>query len=280
MARPLIEFVFAQHLPWTPGLPGGARDDVSAKILSADAATGAITALVRYPAGWRREVPERLAAEEEFYVLDGALIIDGQVYARDTYACLPAGYARGAARSDAGCVTISFFDATPAPARASMAADADVVKFLDVMAMRWDASVADPTLAWMGNRRKVLKWDRQYDQKQTFLLSVPPHIYPENWACPTLTHPCVEESFQLAGDTVGPHGRMTAGAYFWRPAGVPHGPFGSRDGGLSLIRFKHGKHINIWDTTPVPYRYDFPYTPVLPPDMAKFGAVYEGPLRY
>ena len=142
-------------------------------------------------------------------------------------------------------------------------------------------TAADPTLAWMGNRRKVLRWDREHDQKSTFIYATPPHIFPENWACPTLTHPCVEEAFVLAGDTIGPHGRMTAGAYFWRPAGIPHGPFGSRDGGCVLIRFKDGPHVNVWGEDDVPYHFDFPYAPVVPPSLEPFAeAPYEGPLRY
>ena len=85
----------------------------------------------------------------------------------------------------------------------------------------------------------------------------------------------------LSGDTIGPHGRMTAGAYFWRPAGIPHGPFGSRDGGCLLIRFREGRHVNDWGADPVPYSFDFPYSPQLPPDLEPYGReVYAGPDRF
>ncbi|MDX2143673.1 MAG: DUF4437 domain-containing protein [Rhodospirillaceae bacterium] len=283
MARPLIEFVFAQHLPWGLGLPGGARDDVDAKILSRDTGSGELTAIVRYPAGWSRPEPEALAAEEEFYVLDGEITVNGHSYGRDGYACLPRHYPRSAAKSDTGCVALTFFDAAPSesPPGAKPDPAMPLIEGLDVYAMRWDAKPADPSLEWMGNRRKVLRMDPVHKQKATFIISTPPHIYPENWACPTLTHPCVEESFMLAGDMTGPHGRMTPGAYFWRPAEIAHGPFGTRDGGMSLIRFRHGPHVNVWGDKQIPYSFDVPYRPVVPKDMAVFAAKpYEGAARY
>jgi Domain of unknown function (DUF4437) len=263
-------------------LPGGARDDVDAKILSRDLQSGELTALVRYPAGWSRQEPESLAAEEEIYVLDGSIAINGHHYGRDSYACLPRHYRRASAESAHGCVALTFFDATPEESKPAAVPDpkAPLIEGLDVYAMRWDAKPADPSLEWMGNRRKVLRMDPIYNQKATFIISTPPHIYPENWACPTLTHPCVEESFMLAGDMTGPHGRMTPGAYFWRPAEIAHGPFGTRDGGMSLIRFRHGPHVNVWGSEQVPYTYDTPYNPVLPPEFKKYASVYDGAQRY
>ncbi|MSQ85413.1 MAG: hypothetical protein EXR10_00990 [Alphaproteobacteria bacterium] len=282
MARPLIEFLFAQHLPWAPGLPGSARDDVDAKILSRDTANGELTAIVRYPAGWARPEAESLAAEEEMYVLEGSLVINGHTYTRDTYACLPNHYQRSSAESIDGCVALTFFDGTPAESKPVAMPDptAPLIEGLDVYAMRWDAKPADPSLEWMGNRRKILRMDPVYKQKATFIISTPPHIYPDNWACPTLTHPCVEESFMLAGDMIGPHGRMTPGAYFWRPAEIPHGPFGTRDGGMCLIRFRHGPHVNVWGETQVPYTFDTPYKPALPPALKEFATFYDGAARY
>lgn len=282
MARPLTEFIFAQTLPWAQGLPGGARPDVDRKILSLDSDTGEMTALVRYPAGWLRPEPESLAAEEEMYVLDGSITINGHTYKRDSYACWPQHFRRSAAESTEGCVALTFFDATPEESKPGAVHDpkSPLVEGLDVYAMRWDSKVADPSLEWMGNRRKVLRMDPVYNQKATFIISTPPHIYPENWACPTLTHPCAEESFMLSGDMIGPHGRMTPGAYFWRPAQIAHGPFGTRDGGMSLIRFRHGPHVNIWGEDQTPFSYEASYNPVVPKELAKYAKQYEGAERY
>lgn len=273
MTRPWIEFLFAQHLPWQDGLYGGAREDVQSKILSLDPEAGDASALVRYPAGWSRPDPECLTAEEEFFVLDGEIEINGQIYSRDCYGCFPAGYMRDTAHSKSGCVALTFFDGEPRPSNnLNLGYDSqDLVPFINTLDMKWDASTADPTLEWMGNRRKVLKWDRAYDQKQTFLFATAPHIYPENWTCPTLTHPCVEETFMLGGEFIGPHGRMTTGSYFWRPEEIPHGPFGTREGAFCLIRFKYGKHVNVWGDESVPYSFDFPHKPHLPPALAEYG---------
>ncbi|MBL8629750.1 MAG: cupin domain-containing protein [Rhodospirillaceae bacterium] len=282
MARPLTEFIYAQNLPWTQGLPGAARDDVDVKILSQDNESGEMSLLVRYPAGWSRPEPEKIAAEEEMYVLDGAITINGHTYKRDSYMCLPQHFTRTNAVSETGCVALTFFDAVPAESKpgATPNSKAPHVEGLDVYAMRWDSKVADPSLEWMGNRRKVLRMDPEHNQKATFIISTPPHIYPENWACPTLTHPCAEESFMLSGDMIGPHGRMTTGSYFWRPAEIAHGPFGTRDGGMSLIRFRHGKHVNVWGAEQTPFSYDTAYQPAIPPALKKYATVYEGTQRF
>jgi hypothetical protein len=280
MARPWIEFIYAQCLPWTSGAAGGARGDVDGKVLSRDAELGESSLILRYPAGWQRTAPEALAAEEEMYVLDGEITINGRTYRRDTYACFPAGYVRERASSPHGCVALTFFDAIPEKTTTPVKTGAPLVEFIDLYAMRWDTSVPDPTLEWMGNRRKVLRWDPVYDQKATFVFATPPHIYPEDWRCPTLTHPCVEESFMLAGEITGPHGRKGPGGYFWRPAGIPHGPFGTRDGGMSLIRFRHGRHVNEWQPESLPYSFDTPYKPALPPELQAIARDYWGPDRY
>ena len=280
MARPLIEFIFAQCLPWQAGAAGGLRAELDAKVLSRDTDTGEASLLLRYPAGWTRRHPEALAAEEEMYVLDGEITINGRTYRRDCYACFPAGYVRTSADSPNGCVLLTFFDAPPTATTAAMRTDTPLVEFIDLYDMAWDTSVADPSLAWMGNRRKVLRWDPVYDQKATFVFATPPQIYPTDWLCPTLTHPCAEESFVLAGEITGPHGRQGEGGYFWRPAEVPHGPFGTRGGCLSLIRFRHGQHINVWDPTPIRFSFDMPYKPVIPPELAPLAKEYRGGERY
>lgn len=279
MARPWIEFLYAQKLPWTDGLYGGARNDVQSKTLSIDDSAGDSSVLIKYPAGWQRADAEVLTAEEEFYILDGDLEINGKTYTQDCYGCFPAGYVRNDARSKTGCVALTFFDSEPNVSGdlSNTFNERDLVPFINTLDMKWDASTADPTLEWMGNRRKVLKWDHAYNQKGTFLFATSPHIYPENWACPELTHPCVEETFMLGGELTGPFGKMEKGAYFWRPEEKPHGPFGTREGGFALIRFKYGKHINVWGDTDVPYSFDFPYKPELPRELAPYGdAPYKG----
>jgi quercetin dioxygenase-like cupin family protein len=278
MARPWIEFIFAQNIPWNGGLPGGeATDAIVSKTLSLDETNGACSLLVRYRPGAMLS-PHALAAEEELYVLDGALRLNGATIKRDSYLTIPAGHRREVAAGPEGAVTLTFFDA--APKRAPITNDA-ALEPLDTLAMKWDDSGVPPDLQYMGIKRKVLRRNAETGQQRTFLLTTAPHNYPKNWACPTLTHPCVEEMFQIAGDMSGPHGRMTAGAYFYRPPDVAHGPFGSRDGSLSLIRFLDGRHVNIWGDHDVAFDYDVPYAPAVPPQLKRYAlGPYVGPERY
>ena len=120
MARPHIEFVQAQALDWGRGLPSGsARPDVGCKTLSLDDETGAATCVVRYPAGWSDPNVGHLTTDEEFYVLEGSLTINGIDYEHDSYAHLPAGHLRNSAISKSGAVLLTFF-AGPVNAELSM----------------------------------------------------------------------------------------------------------------------------------------------------------------
>ena len=280
MGRPLIEYIYSQCLPWQTGVAvAGVRGDVETKVLSFDRDLGESSLILRYPAGWAKTTPEALSVEEEMYVLDGEITINGRIYARDSYACLPAGYVRQSASSAKGCVAITFFDGIPEHTTQPVKSDAVSVEYLNLYDLKWEVG-SDPSLAWMGNRSKTLRWDPVYEQKSTFVFSSAPQIAPTNWECPTLTHPCVEESFHLAGSIAGPHGIKRPGGYFWRPPEVPHGPFGSRDGTMSLIRFRAGKHVNVWDTKQVPYSFDMPYKPALPPELVPIAKDYVGGDRY
>jgi hypothetical protein len=74
---------------------------------------------------------------------------------------------------------------------------------------------------------------------------------------------------------------MFPGAYFWRPPGIAHGPFGTRWGCVSLIRFLGGRHVNQWSEAEAPFSFDTPYDPVLPPTLAHLrGTPWPGPAPY
>lgn len=77
----------------------------------------------------------------------------------------------------------------------------------------------------------------------------------------------VEESYIIAGSLTGPQGTIYPGAYFWRPPGIAHGPFGARWGAVSLIRFVGGRHVNQWTKEEAPFSFDAAYQPILPPDL-------------
>jgi len=283
MPRPHIEFIQAQALSWADGLPaGGARADVGCKTLSIDDATGAATCVVRYPAGWKRPEGEYLSTDEEFYVLEGALSINGITYERDSYAHLPAGYLRKDAASADGAVLLTFFDG-PVD---SVAASAPGSMF---RADRLVEKVAVPTADWgnadldaMGLRdistsSRLLSLFTDPDTGEiTYLTGVVPfksESSPER-------HPVGQEFYILGGSLAGVGGFMQGGAYCWRPPMVTHGPYGSPTGALIILRSVGGPLTTELDP-PVSHNYDPDHRPVLPPELATAGSKpFPPPARY
>ena len=107
MARPHIEFVQAQHLSWEPF---ASRPGVAMKPLSQDPQTGALSAILRYPAGWRAAAGT-LATDEEFFVLDGALDHGGTDYGADCYALWPRSFPRQALSAPSGTTVLTCLSA-------------------------------------------------------------------------------------------------------------------------------------------------------------------------
>jgi hypothetical protein len=94
MARPHIEFIQQQDLPFVAGplIPGDPAPDVRIKRLSVDAQDGSSSNLVQFPAGWRRPPAGYLpAADLEVYLLNGDLSLSGTRLTDHTYAFMPAG---------------------------------------------------------------------------------------------------------------------------------------------------------------------------------------------
>ena len=273
LERGHIEFIQSQQLPWQRIGGGLARPNVDYKMLSRDPSDGACSILMRYPAGWSREGAEHIEADEEFYVLHGSLEMDGHVYPEDSYAFLPAGWSRHNMRSPDGCVILAFYNREPnlinEVGDSSAEASGRAIRHLDVAAMAWDMTLNDPNLKHLGISRKNLRTDPETGER-TFLSLILPQATPTGNKGPQEKHPVVEESYVISGTTTGPHGTMYPGGYFWRPPGIAHGPFGSRWGGVSLMRFVGGKHVNIWTDEDAPFSYDAPYSPILPDELKEY----------
>ena len=269
--RPHIEFIQAQMLPWGKIGEAFARPDAEYKMLSRDPEDGACTALMRYPQGWSREGPEHIDADEEFYVLEGALHMDDRVYPADSYAFLPAGWTRRSMAAPEGCVVLAFYNREPTliagEGRISERDQQRVIPFIDAAAMEWDMTLNDPNLRHLGISRKNLRTD-PFSGERTFLSLILPQSAPPTGEGPQEAHPIVEEAYVISGSLTGPNGTMYPGAYFWRPPEIPHGPFGARWGCVSLIRFVGGKHVNKWTAEHAPFSYATPYKPILPDELA------------
>jgi hypothetical protein len=274
MGRPHIEWLQSQHVPWSRGIPGGLRDDVESKVLSIDPA-GDSTRLVKYPPGWRRTAREKMACDEEFYVLDGAIEINGRRYGPDTYAHLPAGYGRNSQSATEGAVLLTFYSGAvtaggvePDPRR--------VVEFIDVHTGEWNADLAAMGLTEIsqGSRIRILFKDPA-NGDTSYLTAAPAFKHetkPE-------THPVVQEIYVLAGEVAGNTGLVHAGAYCWRPPEVVHGPYGTKTGALYLLRSVGGP-LTTKLRDPVPYTFYPEHRPILPPELARYGHMMPRRPRY
>jgi hypothetical protein len=266
MPRPHVEFIQSQRIAWRPhteGLLAG----TDSRELSADPLTGACTRVVRYPPGYQGVAVRGLLADEELFVLDGALLIDGRRFAHHAYAFLPAGHPRGVVRSDGGAVVLSFYSERPAILDALWRGDspaARLIEHIDCYAVPWEPVRYKEMRS--GALRKPLRKD-PVTGDETWLLTSPPHGMPPGGAGARETHPTVEEVYVLDGDLHGNCGVMRPGAYFWRPPGILHGPYGTRRGATSLYRTVGGPLVAEWTADKAPFSYDPPYTPVLPPGL-------------
>ena len=268
MARPHIEFVQSQVLPFQEGMPGGARDGVACRILSIDEDNGDSSVQLRYPARWEAPGPHYMDVDEEFFVLEGAIEINGRAYNKHDYGHLPAGYYRATMSSPLGAVVLTFLSGEAhvisSEAHGSMFDDRLLVEHIDTRRMEGETGKRkhmnsgnwDPS----GTIHKKL-FHNPDNGELTWLIGMMPY-----WSTPrTEIHPVVEEEFAILGDICFPLGMMRDGGYFWRPPGIEHGPFATWGGCLHLCRCKGGSFATEWNESEGP-DWKPPYTPVLPPE--------------
>lgn len=276
MARPHIEFIQSQWFSWQRGLYEKFRPGVDTKVLSQDGETGAASLLQRYPRGWSQRGKLSLSADEELFVVQGELRINDVVYGPHTYAYLPAGYTRKAAASPIGAVVLTMFEAEPeVQDDASGKFDRKLlVAFVDGMEGSW-GGVTNPKFP-PGGGRKMLRVD-PYTQDESWILGTMPL---RNGLEPEI-HPTIEETYLLAGDVAGNLGTMRPGAYFWRPKGVPHGPYGTRTGNLYFFRTKGGALSTEYGEAQESFDWNPDYAPALPPELQQYATYrFDGARNY
>lgn len=260
MARPWIEFLQSQNLPWQAGDLGGVRAGVYIKALSVDADDGASSLLVRYPANWSLDNTSALSVDEEFLVLHGTLSIGEQVYGEKSYAHLPAGYARAPMASAEGAVVLSFLSGRPTRATAVAFDPARLVRHLDAFTVPYTGNFHPQFPPGAG--RKIL-YEDPITHDQTWLLGT----LPMRWAERAEVHPVIEEMYLLSGESHGNRGVMRPGAYFWRPPHIPHGPYGTLTGNLYFFRTKGGALSTHYVDAEQPFRWWPTYDPALPEEL-------------
>ena len=82
MARPHIEFIQTQVLPWKTLGEDSSRPGALAKALSYDADSKAVSVIMKYPPGWSLPESHYLNSDEELYVLNGALWVGSVEYCK------------------------------------------------------------------------------------------------------------------------------------------------------------------------------------------------------
>jgi len=240
-----------------------------------------MTALIRLPAGFA-DRDFVLASYLELFVIEGELTVNQQRHGIDGYAFLPAGYQFDSLSSPGGAIVLVFLDRAPArstPAASSAPEPRGLIERIDTYAMPWTSTDIDPDVQFLRLSHKVLRHVPATGEK-TILLATGAQTHPQNFREAQLQHDCVEEMYLLGGEITGERGVMYEGAYFWRPPGEWHGPFGSRRGSLSLVRFVDGHHKNVWSEQTLPFTFAPGYTPALPPQLGAVANQPWSPPRY
>jgi hypothetical protein len=276
MARPHIDFIQAQVLPWEGGRYSS-FSGVSTKTLSADPDTGACTVILRFPPGWRSSGPGHLACDVEIYALDGALTVNDCRYGLDCYGYWPAGFSLSEIHTETGADVLAFIDGAPhvvsGAAPAGKFDQSRAVAFLDTHEMAWSKDGLDPDYQWFHFQWKVLRHNERTNAT-TFLLDTPAQRHPPGWLARDEMHYCTEEIMIISGELHTPYGVLHAGAYLNRPPGIRHGPYYTRYGNL-LIGRVDGKLTNNFNEQTERVTLTPAHNPRLPPALQKYANAYD-----
>jgi len=275
MTRPHVEFIQSQALSWTPSTWTGWYEGTQLKILSEDANTGAISALIKYPAGWSITEQFFIDADEELFVLTGKVRVGSERYDEYSYAHLPSGFLRTGAHCEAESIILTFLSKAPRSELADISSCdmSRLIRKIDALSAPLSTDFAklgvrnapDAALRVQTASFLLLRED-PYTREQTWILAARGLRHGNREEI----HPVVEEMYLLGGDLIGPNGTMLPGAYFWRPAGIKHGPFGSKAGSLIFHRAIGGPLSTTYVEGADHFQWDPEYRPVLPPYLARY----------
>jgi hypothetical protein len=281
MARPHTCFVQAQEVPWIKGEEPDPAWEVDVKVLSRDDSDNGYTGILRIPPGFSLPGPVHFRCDFEFFVLDGAVEINGIVYTKDCYAFLPAGYRRDTNSSKQGAVLLALFDGFHHPILGAPAdgvyQEEKLIQYRNAYDMEWQTGDAgsvtgkplSPTIF-----TKKLRVDPD-TQEQTFLYAALPHHAPPPIMKGKFAHPMIEEVFVLSGEYVfGDTGRMGPGGYCWWREDEWHGPAGSEIGYNLFIRIYGGPLQNKFSDEESPFSFTPDHNPVLPNRLKDHAAPY------
>jgi len=275
LGRPHIDFIYSQLAPSRVLGATNSQPGVTGTPLSYDAkGTRAVTVIFRFPQDWSMTRPHYVNSDQEFYVLDGELEINGTLYRRGDYAYLPAGLAHTSRSSGPGATLLNFYEgehlAFYEPTPAGMYLPEKLIQKVVTGDIPWQPST-DPAFATLGPgvREKRLR-DDPASGETTWLIDVAADAA-ETPIAPraAVTHAAVEEMYVLSGEIATPRGMMKSGAYAWRVPGTPRGPWASRTGYQLLVRSRGALATTSSSTVSKP-QWDAPYEPAIPDSMRTF----------
>lgn len=274
MPRPHCMFIQNQGLPWREGILPGARGGLLTRLLSQDADSGALTAIVQLPASWSPP-PICLDVDEECLVLSGTVQMNGKAFGPMSYACLPAGFKQQHTTGPNGATVLVMLAGT-AHEYTPATSDYDERKLIldvDPAAEGLETWTANPyTRYLLGTGVRPLREDPDTGEISILYSALPFRYLAKRW-----THPVVQEMFVLAGEyAINDVGLMCPGAYAWWAPNEWHGPYGSLTGFMMFIRTHGGALANTIAEEHIAVDYAPPYNPRLPESIAEFAQAPQG----
>lgn len=207
-----------------------------AKLMNQDPDTGAFTMVVKLPPGAGDAARGSHSSDQEMFLLEGDLTIDGETFHSPAYWHFPAGTIHGASHTESGAILIESFtgpcDFTAATEEEQ--ADPPISRGIDVDGVEWSAtSELVEGYTYVGPLSKVLREDPETGGSTSLVR------LPAGYAHPHLSfHQYTQEQFLLDG-TVNETGvERHAPAYWCHPPGEVHGKsFTTDEGCTSLLLF-------------------------------------------
>lgn len=276
LGRPHTDFIQSQLAPSRVLGASNSQPGVTGTPLSYDAkGTRAVTVVFRFPANWSMTRPHYVNSDQEFFVLEGELEINGERYRTGDYAYLPAGFAHQSRSSGPGATLLNFYEgehlAFYEPTPAGMYLPEKLIRKQVTEDLPWQPA-RDLSFNSLGPevQEKRLRHDASTGES-TWLIEVAADSAEAAGSLrPVVAHAVVEEMYVLQGEIATPRGTMSSGAYTWRAPGMPRGPWASRTGHRLLVRSRRGALATKRSAEAAPVVWDAPYDPVIPENMRSF----------
>lgn len=243
--RPHVELVDERDLIWHQAEFEHATGTAVQRNLSYDEEDGSATLKIRFTSAWQRPAGVH-AAQTEWFVLAGSVMVGDQELGAGGYWCAPKGSITPPLKVSEGAEILLFRDFgnwefSPRAVGTDAAADGFIV--IDSQAMDW-YEVEDPVngspmdFERGGTPVPGLYIKLLFRNPETGFYTRLIKAKPGWREHPLAHHPVSEEAYCLEGLFDYNFGQMTPGQYFFRPAGVRHGDFtaGEEEGCTWIVR--------------------------------------------